>query len=424
MLAPFLVIGCLLGGEPAGDADLKTEVPQLVHKLDADTVKERTEAKDRLLKLGPAVLDLLPSPESQPNENLKNVLRDVRKQLQETLAAKSIEATTVTLTGRLRVSKVLAEIQKQTGNTIADLPRQAGAAIPDPEIDVKFDKTPFWTALDAVLDQAQLSIYAYANSQPHALQIVPRGPNELPRTGRAAIQGPMRIEPVRVLAKRELRSSAPPALQVSLEVAWEPRLQPIVVKQRIADLKIVDSSGAGVATDDPQAEKEAFPGAGGSAVEMDISLAVPPQPLKEIASLTGSVRAMMLGKPETFRFDDLLKAKQEKRIAAATVVLEEVRKNGNVWEVFVRLRYDDAGEAFESYQSWPLQNEVYLEDKDGKRIKPDTMETTGREGKNDIGFGYVFDLSDSPKDLHLIYSTPGMIVTKDYPYKVQGLKMP
>ena len=181
---------------------------------------------------------------------------------------------------------MLAEIQKQTGNTIADLPRAAGAAIPDPEIAVNFDKTPFWTALDSVLDQAQLSIYPYG--QPRALQIVPRGPNDLPRTGRAAIQGPMRIEPVSVLAKRELRSSSPPALQVSLEVAWEPRLQPIAIKQRMADLKILDSSGGSVAVEDPQAEKEAFPRLGSSAVEMDIALAMPAPPLKEIASLQGS----------------------------------------------------------------------------------------------------------------------------------------
>ena len=155
---------------------------------------------------------------------------------------------------------MLAEIQKQTGNKIADLPRAADASIPDPEIAVNFDKTPFWTALDSVLDQAQLSIYPYG--QPGALQIVPRGPHDLPRTGRAAVQGPLRIEPVSVMAKRELRSSSPPALQVSLEVAWEPRLQPISVKQRMADLKVLDSSGGSLAADNPAGGKRGLPPAG------------------------------------------------------------------------------------------------------------------------------------------------------------------
>ena len=241
MLTPLLVAACLLAGEPAGDAALKTKVAELVKNLDAEKKDERIAAKNELLNLGPPVLDLLPVPDPKATGEPAETIRDIRQQLQKAQAAKSIEASTVTLHERWKVSKVFAEIQKQTGNTIADLPRAAGAAIPDPEIAVEFDKTPFWTALDSVLDQAQLSIYPYG--QPGALQIVPRGPNDLPRTGRATIQGPMRIEPITVLAKRELRSSSPPALQVSLEVAWEPRLQPIAIKQRMADLKILDSSG-------------------------------------------------------------------------------------------------------------------------------------------------------------------------------------
>ena len=212
-------------------------------------------------------------------------------------------------------------------------------------------------------------------------------------------------------------------MQVLLEVAWEPRLQPISIKQRMAGLKVLDSSGGNLAVDDPQAEKEAFPGLGSSAVEMDIALAVPPQPLKEIASLTGSLQAMLLGKVEEFRFNDPLKGKQEKRIAAATVTLDKVQKNGDSWEVFVQLRYDDAGDALESHRNWVLQNEAYLEDAAGKRIEPDSMESTERT-KDRVGFGYVFAMPDFPKNVVFVYKTPGMIVTKDFPYKVQGVKMP
>jgi hypothetical protein len=419
MLTPFLVIGCLLGGEPAGDAALKTEVPRLVRKLGADTKDQRAQAETRLIQLGPGVLDYLPAPESQQDEAVKIALVHIRGILQQTRAAASIEASIVTLHGSMKVSKALAEIQKQTDNKIADLPRAADATIPDAEITVDFNKTPFWTALDSVLDQARLSIYPYG--QPGALQIVPRGPNDLPRTGRAAIQGPLRIEPVSVLAKRELRSSSPPALQVSLEVAWEPRLQPIAVKQRMASLKVLDSSGGSIAAESPEAEKEAFPRSGSSALEMDIALAMPAQPVKEIASLSGTLRAMMLGKVEEFRFTDL-KGKQQKRNAAATVTLDEVRKNGNAWEVFVRLRFDDAGDALESHRNWVLQNEAYFE-QSGKAIPPDSMETTLRT-KNEIGVGYVFALPELPKNLVFVYKTAGMVVTKDFPYEVRGVKMP
>ncbi len=102
MLTPFLIIGCLLAGEPASDAALKTKVLMLVHKLDADTKDERTAAEKELMELGPAVLDLLPSPDPQDTGNLAVTIRRIRRQLQETQAAKSIEASTVTLQGRLK----------------------------------------------------------------------------------------------------------------------------------------------------------------------------------------------------------------------------------------------------------------------------------------------------------------------------------
>ena len=422
MLTPFLVIGCLLAGAPASDAALKTEVQILVHKLDADTEKERKEAKEGLLNLGPAALDLLPAPDPQATGEPANSIREIRQKLQAIQAARSVEASTVTLHGRLKLSQVLAEIHRQTGNTIAEGPRPAEAAVPDAEITVNFDKTPFWTALDSALDQAQLSIYPYG--QPGALQIRPRGPHDLPRTGRAAISGPLRIEPVSVLAKRELRSSSPPSLQISLEVAWEPRLQPIGIKQRMADLKVLDSNGASLAAENPQAVIDPFLRLGVSALEMDIALAMPAPPVKEIASLKGTLRAMILGKVETFKFGDLLKGKQEKRIAAATVAVDEVRKNGDSWEVFVRLRFDNAGDALDSYLSnWVQQNEAYLEDANGKHIQPDSTESTLRN-KNEIGVGYVFALPDLPKNAVFVYKTAGMVVTKDFPYEVRGVKMP
>ena len=420
-MPPLVILTCLLSADPSGNDALKTGVQKLVHKLGADTANERKKAKDALLNLGPGALDYLPPPGAQTDADVENSLRDIRKKLQDLQAAKSVEASTVTVQGRWQVSKLLAEIQKQTGNKIADLPRGAETAAPDAEITVDFKSTPFWTALDSVLDLAHLSIYPYG--QPGTLQIVSRGPNDLRRTGRAAIVGPLRIEPVSVTAKRELRSSSPPALQVAMEVAWEPRLQPIAVKERMADITVLDSSGGSLAADDPQAEKEAFPRLGTSAVEIDVSLAMPARPIREIASLAGSLRVMLLGKVETFRFGDLLKPKQEKRIAAATVTLDEVRRNGDSWEVFVRLRFDDAGDALESHRNWALQNEAFLKDAEGKLIPPDSMETTLRT-KNEIGVGYVFALPELPKNAEFVYKTPGMVVTKEYRYTVRGVKMP
>ena len=425
MLCSLLLASCLIAAEPAAPSDkLKTEVQDLVLKLNDDSAGVRTKAEEQLVKLGPAALDVLPSPDSQTDAAPRDALRRVIKALQAAQAEASVAGSTVTLHGRLKLSQVLAEIQKQTGNNIAPVPQPAGVPPIDPEIKADFDKTPFWTALDQVLDQAQLSIYPYG--QPGALQLIPRGPHDLPRAGRATVVGPLRIEPVRVNELRELRNATPPVLQVALEVAWEPRLQPIAMKQRMADVKAVDSTGAALAVDNPETEPEApLPRQGSSALELVVPLTMPAAGAKEIASLKGTLRVMILGRVEKFSFDKLLKGKQEKRIAAATVAITDFRKNGDAWEVGVQLKYDEAGDALESHRNWALQNKAYLHGPDGKPIEPDSMETTLRTPK-ELGVGYVFalDKEQSPEKMTFVYETPGLIATKDFAYVLKGIKLP
>jgi hypothetical protein len=421
MLSSILLVGCLIAAQPADGAAPKNEVQSLILKLDDEHADVRTKAEAQLIELGPAILDLLPAPESQSSEAARQALRRIRKTLQDAEARAGVEGSTVTLRGRLKLSQALAEIQKQTGNNIAAPPQPAGVPAVDPEVRVDFAKTPFWAALDQVLDQAGLSIYPYG--QPSALQLVPRGPHDLPRVGRAVIVGPLRIEPVRVKALRDLRSTAASVLQVTLEVAWEPRLRPIAIKQPMAAVKAIDSSGAAVAADDPQAAPEALPRPGSSAVEMDVALAMPAPGVRELASLKGSLHMMLLGRNETFSFDKLLKAKQQKRIAAATVAIADVRKNGDAWEVNVQLRYDEAGDALESHRNWALQNKAYLKGPDGKSIEPDSMETTLRT-TNELGVGYAFVLDKPPEKMTFVYETPGVIVTKDFVFTLKEIKLP
>jgi hypothetical protein len=251
-----------------------------------------------------------------------------------------------------------------------------------------------------------------------------RPPHYLPRVGLAAVSGPFRIAPTRILARRELRSSADPSLLLTLEVGWEPRLRPVGLKQNMADVKVLGDNGEPVAVEDPEAVREAFPRRGVAAVEIEVPLLVPRRPIKEIKSLKGTIRAIVPGQIETFKFTDILHAKKvEKRIAGATVTLDEVRKNGDTWEVFMRLRFDDAGDALESHRNWVLQNEAYLEGPDGKPIPCDSSETT-RRTNNEIGMGYVFSLDQPPTNLAFVYKTPGTIVTKAFPYELKDLKLP
>jgi hypothetical protein len=131
------------------------------------------------------------------------------------------------------------------------------------------------------------------------------------------------------------------------------------------------------------------------------------------------------GKIETFRFDKLENAKNiEKRIAGVTVTLEQVQKNNDAWEVRMRMKYDDAGDALASYRSsWAFANPAYLEGPDGKPIAYDSYETT-RQTQNEIGAAYLFATEQPMEKLTFVYQTPGSIVTRSFDYELKDIELP
>ena len=436
MLAAFVLAGSLALGqnqmqEPAPDksptardelkAGVKSQVNKLIHKLDADRKTTRDQAEDDLIKLGPGILELLPTDQSTANLSADQLdrLTKIRQLLQHEQAEASFDGTTVTLKGKTTLAKALAALQAQTGNRVEA--RQSEDEAND-EFELQFDKTPFFTALETLCDRRKLTIYPYGLA--NALQLRNRLPDELPLTGRSVLSGPLRIEPTRVLASRDLRRADEASLVVMLEVAWEPRLQPIAVKLLHNSIEATDEQGQALAVHDPMAEKEAFGRGSVSAVTMEVPLRAPTTPVRKIGHLKGSIRAMLPGKMETFRFTNILKkGSQDIRIAAAKVTLEEVRKNSDTWEFAVHVAFDDAGDALDSHRNWILQNPACLEGPDRKPIPYDTMETTERD-KNGIGLSYQFAMKELPAQAVFVYKTPVMIVTKDFPWELKDIRLP
>ena len=322
MLSSILLMGCLIAADPghplAGRGSVsKAEVDNLVLMLDANEQTVRKSAKEQLIKLGPAVLDLLPARSRSPTRRSSRPFVDIRRTLQDAhgpgrhrrlhghaprpdetfpYPCRNPEADGQQHCRPCRSRrKSRRSIRKSRSNSTRRLSGRRGSG----------------AGPGAIIGLSLCAAGGVTACSPR-----PECPS---REGRAAIVGPLRIEPARVRASRDLRSTTPSVLQVGLEAAWEPRLRPISVKLPMDTVKAVDSSGKGVDAYDPQAAPEALPRPGNSAVEMDVALAMPPAGTKEIASLKGSLRVMMLGKVEKFSFANLLKGKQEKRIAAATV---------------------------------------------------------------------------------------------------------
>jgi hypothetical protein len=427
MLNILLAATVLLGQADATSEQQKLDVQRLVRRLNADQLADRDAAEEKLISLGEPVLDLLPTVNPRTPPEVKQRLEKIRRAVQRAAGKAFGQAAAVTLKAdAMPLSQVLAEFTKQTGNAFTANPR-APEKPDDPPVTAQFDKTPFWQALDEVLDKTLRSVYLFGEEK--GIQIAPRAPGELARVGRADYQGPFRFEPVRVEAQRELRYQGRQVLQLSVEVAWEPRLAPIVLMQPMDRITAVDDQGRPVPVLSAHANPEINVMPGEMAKVMVVPLSMPSRETKALASLKGHLRALVPGKTLAFRFDDLSKAvgpkgkEIELKQSGVTVVLEPIRQSDMAWDFRVRVRFDEAGEALQSHRNWILENEAYLEGTDGKPIAYDGMETV-LERKDEVGLVYAFALEKPPTDLHFVYKTPGMILPVEIDYEVKDIPLP
>jgi hypothetical protein len=255
------------------------------------------------------------------------------------------------------------------------------------------------------------------------LDVVAKDERWLPQGQGVSYAGPFRLKPTQATATRDLRIDSAPMLRITVETAWEPRLKPIALMQRMEDLVALDDKGNRLQLN-TEAELETPIDSGRSAVELELPFAAPPREVKEIASIKGKLSAIIAGKVETFQFDKLLKAKNvEKHIAGVTVTLESVQQNNEAWEVRIRVKFDEAGDALASHRNWIFQNEAYLEAADGKPIAHDAFETT-RQAKDEVGLAYIFSLEKPPENLKFTYKTPAALFAPTFEYELKNIKLP
>jgi hypothetical protein len=421
VLASWLLTGWMLLGQVAA-APVPSLAP-LLAQLDAPDKADRDDAERQLLALGPAVLGSLPEPDDRMPAETRLRLTRIRSQLERAQADASVEASHVTLSGdKMPLNEVLAALEKQTGNHILDFRPQFGEQVQNRPISVKFQNTPFWPALDEILDQAGLTVYNFAGED--GLSIVGRSPSQLPRAHRADYSGAFRIEGTEFTAHRDLRDPASHTLELSVEAAWEPRLRPIVILQSADWITARDDQGQPLALSSKNEQLEINVTTSTHSIELPIHFALPPRSVKQISRLRGKLVAMLPGRAEDFRFDNLEKAKRlEQRRAGVTVVLDEAWKNNSVWELRVRVVFDKAGGALESHRTWVFNNEAWLETPTKEKLPYAGLETT-RQGENEVGVSYMFSVPAGLAGHTFVYRTPVSISTVPITYELKDLELP
>jgi hypothetical protein len=419
----------LAHAEPSPDDALAQEVGRLVRQLDAPELTQRDAAENKLRALGPEVLPLLPSIGERTSPEVGRRVARLRQQLLRAQAVAATQASVVTLSGNeLPLADVLAEISKQTGNPIVDHREAFGQQADAVRVKAAFDKTSYWKALDGVLDQAGLTLYPFTGKRGAFVVNRPRGAGN--RASGASYAGIFRLEPARFEAQRDLRNPQPGSLRFFMEVSWEPRLQPLAILQSMSDTSAVGDSGKEFAPASPRAELETLIRDGASTAELEIPFALPGRDTQKIAVLKGKLVALVPGPATDFRFDELPIVEKnarrqavEQRAGGTVVTLGEVRRNNDVWQVQLRVRFEAPETAMESHRSWILDNQAFFEDAQGNRIEPGGLEHTLRT-KDEIGMNYIFDLPEGPQKLSFVYRTPLVILEVPIEYEFRDLQLP
>lgn len=409
--------------------ELAVKVRTLVKQLDANQQAQRDAAEKDLVALGSDVLPLLPVVNNRTPAEVRNRLARVRGALQKIAIEAATKPATVTLEGEMLMSEAFAKITEQTGNQFVDyrerFNQDEDAKLSDPKIKVSLDKVPFWKAVDTVLDAAEFSLYDY-DEESDALAYTAREAGAIKRTGNAFYAGLFRLEPSRIEAVRNLKNPSSRSLRLTVDVAWEPRVRPIVLQQPLADVEAKDENGDKLTFDGAQGEPEVTVEGTNAGVEIDFQLNSPERSVKKIASLKGKLLATVLGRVETFEFPDLDKIKQaEQERGGVTVAVDECRKNGEIYDVNMRVQFDKAANALESHRGWIFNNECYLIDAKGNRIEQAGVEAELQD-VNEVGLSYKFDLGDakSAAGYKFVYKTPAAIIRIPVEFELTDVDLP
>lgn len=406
----------------APSAEVVAQVRQFVDDFESPQKAKRDAAEAGLMELGLPALVALPKLDDQASAEARQRLARVRTALEQLAAVKSIETSTVTLQGSFKFSDVLQKIRQQTGNPIVDYRRQFGQQPDDANIEVNFSKTPFWKAVDQLLDQTKLTLYNHTGEE--GIGIVGRSDSLVPRVGSAQYVGAFRVAPVDLSARRDLRDTNGRSLQLTLEVAWEPRLKPVVLLQPMGKTKAIDEQGRTINTTHTTNTLELNVQAGSKSLEVPIQFALPERSSRKIAQLDGELTALVPGKAEEFRFMGLDKPeKQELRRGSVTVTIDRVAKNNQVHQVFIRVTFDRGEGALESHRTWILNNEAWLENAAGEKTAYAGLETT-RQSENEVGLAYLFGVDDGLAGYTFVYRTPATIARLPIAFQLKDLELP
>lgn len=401
--------------EAEDNQSLRDDVLEWIDELDAPQLAQRREAEQKLIEAGPDVLLFLPEGNARLSAEAAERLSRVRSVLEQSRTQTELAEVKIYLDKVTTLEEALEAISRDSG---VEFEYAGNKTIPIESIPTPLK---FWNAVDLVLDQAKLDINFYGGDRETFL-LNQRAEDRPDRADSAAYTGVYRIEPTSITARRSSREPSLSRMNISLEIAWEPRVTPIGLTIPVDQISALLDDGA---TLQPQSSSDTIDVAANNDIafsEFYLPMELPIGRPRKIERLSGVIKAMLPGKRQRFKLD-LAGQTMTQSIDAMTVTIEQVRRNGPLHEVRVGITLKNADRSLESHRQWIFGNEAFVMAADGSRLDHLGYEVY-RESESGVGIGYLFDVGDSPEGMQLIYVSPTSIIQNEVQFLLQDIRLP
>ncbi len=338
---------------------------------------------------------------------------------QENGAAKElhIAASLVSIEGTLSLEDALKALEDQSGNRVLDYRDRFGDASPL-EVTLHAEKQPFWSVIDTILHKKALALYPFTG-EPNTVAVV-ADPN---RVGQAIVSYDrvLRVEATKLFAVRDLRDPFQTGLRLSLDLVWEPRLKPILVKHHLDKFEAIDDLDQVLrSTTKGQIESPVLSGVAG--VESTIPMELPSREASRLKSVRGESEIFIPGDSIKLEIKDLAKVPQEVRHDHVVLRLDRVERSAELLDIQVTIKYEGGAEAFQSHYGWMFDNPAILRNADGKTVEPVGVETLFQRD-SEFGLAYKFELQEVTGST-FEYQTPVSIQAIPFQFEFHDVLLP
>lgn len=417
------------------NVDLQRRIRLLQRKLNSEENQERDDAERELIGLGPAALDYLPNEDPEYSAEFNARIRRVRLSLELETAKQVTTPKAVTLKGAYTMSELAQALQTQTGNNVrGDDPAGEKFA-------VDWENLSFFEALDDLKKNHgrtyQLGAGAVTIGRPV-------------REKDAAIvsySGGFRTEATSIQATRNLALDTS-VTRLDIALNWEPRFRLIKLQVPFDQLKVTPAGEEGPnpgPAEPDAAERDDEVQEAGAAGKLEFGIArgetssyltLPIEVPAEVRKIDvrGKYRALIAGRNEVFRFDDLAKALEEKQAiekSGIRIQLDSRTDDEYLTGFQLTVSFADAKKSLESHYGWVYENPVYLIppqgfERDGVPIGPQnplTVESAGQTEET-TSMLFLFDKMEDTKGWTLEYHSPGVLVETEIPFRLKNIRLP